>query len=182
MLLPLLPFLGPGRLEEGIPARLAEFGFSLFHYARHWRFNESLFTALEAFGGSLARPAVPVLLLLLGLYCWFRRTPAMLATALLAGGAFLLAPAAHPWYLLWVLPFALLHPERRGLFAGCLAMTLTAVLGYQPFWTTPVGEPWTVPLGLRLAEYLPVAAAALLACRFRFPQEPRKARVSRPTG
>ena len=162
--LPLLLFLSPERLEGGPWARAAEFGFSLSLYARHWRFNESLFLIPEAaFGAAAARPVALGVLLAIGAALVLRRVPGTLAVAVLAGSAFLLTPVAHPWYLLWSLPFVLLHPERRGLFAAGLAMSLTAVLSYHALWNTPPGLDWSLPVWLRLAEYLPVGAAAVLA-------------------
>ena len=156
-----------GGAVGGLRERFAEFAFSVGHYLRHWQFNESLFLPLEAALGAAARPVAGALFAAVFLALALRRPapPPSLAFALLAGSAFLLSPTAHPWYLLWCLPFLVLHPERRALFLSALALGFTTVLSYHPFWTTPPGEPWNLPLGLRLLEYLPVAALAFVAHR-----------------
>lgn len=165
--LPLLPFLAPERLAAGVAARRAEFLFSLSHYARHWRFNESLFLIPEAAFESAARPVALGILLGLLAVLVARRSPPGLAIGILAGSGFLLSPVAHPWYLLWSFPFLLLYPERRGLLAAGLTMTLTVALSYHAFWNIPAGLDWTLPPWIRAAEYLPVAAAAFFASRQR---------------
>ena len=159
--LTLLPFLTPERLAGGFGARFQEFGFSLWHYARHWRFNDSLFWPLEAVLGPAARGVALTVLLALGAALVFRGRPPGLSVALLAGAAFLLSPTAHPWYLLWTLPFLVLCAERRGLLAAGLTMTLTVVLSYHAFWNLPPGADWSLPAWIRVAEYLPVALVAV---------------------
>ena len=172
VLLALLPFLTPERLADGIASRFQEFGSSLWHYARHWRFNDSLFSLLEALLGDVARPAAFAALLVLGAVLVHRRCPPGLAIGSLAGAAFLLSPVAHPWYLLWALPFLVLHPERRGLLAAGLTLTLTVALSYHAFWNIPAGLDWTLPAWVRIAEYLPVPVAAFLCSRQRRPLSP----------
>ncbi len=155
------PFL----TTAGLLQRASELGFSLIHFVRYWRFNESLFLGIEVFAGDRARLAVGVILALLFVVLLARRTHPSLAASLLAGGAFLISPVAHPWYLLWALAFAMLHPERRALFAAAVTLSATVVLSYEPLWNTPPGEPWVLSPILRLLEYLPPAVAALLAAR-----------------
>lgn len=167
------PFLATGTIGAtggaigGLRERFAEFGFSLGHYLRHWQFNESLFLLLEAALDDFARPVAAALFAAVFVALGVRRPalPPGLAFALLAGSAFLLSPTAHPWYLLWCLPFLVLHPERRVLFVAGLALSLTTVLSYHPFWTTPPGDPWLLPPALRLAEYLSPAALAVVVHR-----------------
>ncbi len=166
MAIPFAPLLAPERVGDGVVARLGELGFSLLHYARHWRFNESLFLPLEAAVGELARPAALSGVLAVGAVLLLRRESPAFSMGALAAAGFLLSPVAHPWYLSWSLPFLLLHPERRGWFAGVLALSATSVLSYEPLWTTPPGAEWILPPGLRLAEYLAPAAVAWLAVRF----------------
>ncbi len=163
-----------------LPFRWSDLTFSLIHYARHWRFNESLFFGIEALAGAFARPAVGMLLALLLLALWTLRTRPSLACAILAGSVFLLSPVAHPWYLLWVLAFALLHPERRALFAAALTLSATVVLSYGPFWSAPAGDPWVLSPTLRLLEYLPpVAVAAWFAAGTRIrTASPARSRTS----
>ena len=56
----------------------------------------------------------------------------------------------------------MVNPERRGLLAAGLTMTLTVVFSYHALWTTPPGLDWTLPAWVRIAEYLPVPLAALV--------------------
>ncbi len=162
VLVTLAPFLTPARLAEGFVVRFQEFGFSLWHYARHWRFNDSLFSPLDAVLGGAARPVAFAVLIVLAAALVIRRRPPGLSLALLAGAAFLLSPVAHPWYLLWTLPFLVVNPERRGLLAAGLTMTLTVAFSYYAYWTIPPGLDWTLPAWIRIAEYLPVPLAALV--------------------
>ncbi len=162
VLVTLAPFLTPARLAEGFVVRFQEFGFSLWHYARHWRFNDSLFSPLDAVLGGAARPVAFAVLIVLAAALVIRRRPPGLSLALLAGAAFLLSPVAHPWYLLWTLPFLVVNPERRGLLAAGLTMTLTVAFSYYAYWTIPPGLDWTLPAWVRIAEYLPVPLAALV--------------------
>ncbi|MDE2972775.1 MAG: glycosyltransferase 87 family protein [Acidobacteriota bacterium] len=162
VLVTLAPFLTPARLTDGFVVRFQEFGFSLWHYARHWRFNDSLFSPLDAVLGGAARPVAFAVLIFLAAALVIRRRPPGLSLALLAGAAFLLSPVAHPWYLLWTLPFLVVNPERRGLLAAGLTMTLTVAFSYYAYWTIPPGLDWTLPAWVRIAEYLPVPLAALV--------------------
>lgn len=163
-----------GGAVGGLRERFAEFAFSLGHYLRHWQFNDSFFLLLEAALDDAARPAAAALFAAVFVALGVRRPalPPSLAFALLAGSAFLLSPAAHPWYLLWCLPFLVLHPERRALFVAGLALSLTTALSYHPFWTTPPGAPWLLPPALRLAEYLSPAAFAIVVHRRAAPRGP----------
>ena len=150
-----LPWLTPGVLDRGLPARLGELTGSLGHFARHWRFNESGFLVLEAAFGEAARVGVLALAVALLLVLLYRRVEPALGIPLLAGTVFLLSPVAHPWYFLWTLPFMVLHPERRTLLAATLVLSGTLVLATWPSWHLPIGEPWVLPWPVRLAEYLP---------------------------
>ena len=161
VVLTLLPFLTPDRMAGGLGARFQEFGFSLWHYARHWRFNDSLFGPLEAVLGPAARPVAFAAVLGLGAVLVAQRRPPGLSVALVAGAAFLLSPTAHPWYLVWMLPFLILVPERRGLLAAGLTLSLTVALSYHAFWTVPPGTAWILPVWIRIAEYVPVGLVAL---------------------
>ncbi|MCP3978712.1 MAG: hypothetical protein GY716_05180 [bacterium] len=73
------------------------------------------------------------------------------------GGALLLMPTLHPWYVLWVLPFAAAYRS-----AFWLALGFTLPLAYWP------GD-GDVPSWIKAVEYgLPLAIAAVLAARSRF--------------
>ena len=59
------------------------------------------------------------------------------------GGVLLLSPTLHPWYLLWVLPFASAYLSR-----GWLLLAALAPLAYT-------GVPGDVPWGVRCLEFVP---------------------------
>lgn len=67
-----------------------------------------------------------------------REVPARVGVLLL--GLLLLSPTMHPWYTLWLLPFAALPgPARR---ASILLMALAPIL-HHPGWLELVGGTWT---------------------------------------
>ena len=163
------PWFTPGMLDRGLAARLGEMTASLWHFARHWRYNESGFLLLEAIFGEAGRIAVLAVAAAVLAVLLYRRVEPALGVPLLAGIVFLLSPVAHPWYFLWTLPFMVLHPERRVLLAATLALSGTLVLATWAPWHTPAGEPWMLPWPVRLAEYLPpvliLAAGGIRALR-----------------
>ena len=64
-------------------------------------------------------------------------------------GAFLLfSPTLHPWYLLWVLPFAAKRREPAFFYLSCAAPLSYGLLEPIPGWT---------PIAIRLFEYVPFA-------------------------
>lgn len=65
-------------------------------------------------------------------------------------GAFLLvSPTLHPWYLLWVLPFAAKRQEPAFFYLSCAAPLSYGLLYPLPGFT---------PTGIRLLEYVPFVA------------------------
>jgi hypothetical protein len=64
-------------------------------------------------------------------------------------GAFLLfSPTLHPWYLLWVLPFAAKRREPAFFYLSCTVPLSYGLLEPIPGWT---------PIAIRLFEYVPFA-------------------------
>lgn len=147
------PFLSAG------PAMLD----GLLTYGQHWSFNASGFAVLSAlltpFG--LAPEQVRLLALAIGAVVvlgswWTLRDPARVA--LWVGGAFvLLSPTVHPWYLIWVWLPALLCGVRSWTVLVVLAPLSYAVLAT----IDPITRAWQEPAWPALAQYLPLAAAAL---------------------
>jgi len=73
---------------------------------------------------------------------------------LVLGGVLLLSPTLHPWYLLWILPWAAALASPAWLLLG-----FTVVLAYA----NPGGE---VPAGIRIVEFgLPLALGCYHAAR-----------------
>ncbi|MDA0337742.1 MAG: hypothetical protein O2782_21460 [bacterium] len=134
-------------------------------YASKWRFNDSVFGLVYSLISDpkpgwewddgalrsarwLCLAAVAVVMTALAL----RRNAdpaAMCATVL--GTQLLLAPTVHPWYLLWVLPFTVLHASAAWVAFSWLVLLAYHVLG--DFRSTGV---WHESWWIRGLEYLPV--------------------------
>jgi hypothetical protein len=80
-----------------------------------------------------------------------RRVDFVGESLLLLGALLLLSPTVHPWYVLWVLPFAAAR-----LSWGWLLFAATVPLAY-------VAGGDDVPWGVRCVEYLPPLALMVLA-------------------
>jgi hypothetical protein len=70
----------------------------------------------------------------------------------------LTSTTVHPWYALWLLPFAAL---RRDMY--WLALTATAIAGLWPYWLQSRGETWHEIAALRWVMYLPPFAVWIVA-------------------
>jgi alpha-1,6-mannosyltransferase len=88
----------------------------------------------------------------------FRPIDAAREARLVLGGAILLAPTLHPWYLLWVLPLAAAAPSRGWLLLGAL-VPLQYLAG-------PGEVSWTLRIAI-LGPPLAVMAGDALLLRFR---------------
>jgi len=91
------------------------------------------------------------------------------ATFLILAGVVLLSPTVHPWYLLWVLPFA----------AACLSWPWMLLAMLIPLsYLAPVGA--DVGWLLRVAEFLPPVLLAMLLYRTTVTQAPPSRDSMRP--
>ncbi len=101
---------------------------------------------------ALAPKALTILALIAAFISIRRRRLSLAHAACLVLLAFwLFAPVIHPWYLLWLLPFALAADHRTSL-VWCATIALAF---YTPAAVAD-GLPWTDSAAIRLAEYLPV--------------------------
>jgi len=137
----------------------------LSEYAESWYFNDLVYRPL----GNLLQldpenrhsSAAQLLRMVLGIG-WVSvvlmsssRSPYSAALAL-TGGFVILSPTVHPWYLLWVLPFAaLLRQPAWWLLAGTTLIAYEVVIGWRAagVWEPAEGTRWLVyaaPLGLML--------------------------------
>ena len=89
------------------------------------------------------------------------------------GAGIALAPTVHPWYVLWMLPFAALRGSSAWLW-----LTLAAFWGYWGLDTFQDTGTWPEPLGVRLATWVPFYLL-LIAAALRPPVRHRDPRVSR---
>ncbi|MCA9771252.1 MAG: hypothetical protein KC466_02515, partial [Myxococcales bacterium] len=124
-----LPFLGAGStLFAGLAA-----------YGEHWRFHPLGFGLLAAWVSD------PRAARLLALALWLGATGVTVlrgatferAAFVFFGGYLLLSPTLHPWYFLWILPFAALRRSRAWWLAAALAP-----LGYGVLARYRDGGPW----------------------------------------
>jgi hypothetical protein len=167
-----LPYLSAGRsLWTGLRAysdrwRGNDFGFSLIlGLVERWDLTDALKRGLEAIwwgdGDSpilqfLYRHVHPVdqakvavgMILVVVLVTLLRRHDLDLPGRIFVflGWALLLTPILHPWYVLWILPFAALYGS-----AGWILFSALVLLAYLP---RVAGTEGITPL--RLAEYLPL--------------------------
>ncbi len=88
-------------------------GATMRMFAAKWRFNGTVFGALEHLPGPAWLPVVIVGLLLLMLVVFVARFAGRLRWSdiwLLCGAAMLLSPVAFPWYFVWLVPGLLVRP------------------------------------------------------------------------
>ena len=121
-------------------------------FAEQWRFNAAAFDVLAlAFSERQARLVAGVVLLLF--CCWRYRVERRSGNGAprgdwLFGALLLLSPVVNPWYLIWVLPFAALHPSAWAWMASA-AVLLSYISGLnladvrlgaydQPVWVRPL--------------------------------------------
>ena len=124
-------------------------------YSEHWWFMKGAFTVLEMLAGD------PLVARGLGTACvmsvigWTVWRSFELDRALLwvMGAGMILTPTLHPWYVLWMLPMAVLRRNRAWLLLSGLAFTgYFGLGGYQD-----TGE-WAQPGLARAVLWLPFLA------------------------
>lgn len=131
---------------------------SLATVFQHWRFNDSLFALVYWGTGSLPVTRFVVVACFLALVVAVVRLdwPLPRAVMTVLGGMFLLTSTLEPWYLLWIVPFLCLYPNRAWLLLTGLIMLSYEVLvrfNSDGLW---VENPWIgfaifVPFFLLLA-------------------------------
>lgn len=74
------------------------------------------------------------------------------------GAMLLLSPVMHPWYLVWILPFAVWRAQgdpERSLALGWVVLA-ASMFGYFLLWElNRTSAPWVEPIWLRLLIYVP---------------------------
>lgn len=119
-----LPFLLQGATDFAV----------LGIFLQHWQFNPGFFLVVAGFFGEL--PARGICFTLFGLWwlfyfvSWTReKSPAALPRGEWVFGVFLLlSPVVNPWYVIWLLPFAVVRP-RVWAWALAVAVPLSYVVG-----------------------------------------------------
>ncbi len=156
---PALLFARPGRerivlLAGGAAAMLLwipylDAGERLFTgfltYARHWHFNDAVYSHLVRLGGEPAalRTALAALSVALAFGIGFlgRRRP-LAAGALAVAAALFLSPTVHPWYVVWV---AMLLPFAGRWFKALAALVALVPMAYVAAWSERTGGGWSLP-------------------------------------
>jgi hypothetical protein len=129
-------------------------------YARDWRANEGAFLLLEAISGTGGRrPRVLAGLLVLGViaFATARRFNAERTLFWILGAGVALSPTVHPWYVLWVLPFAALRSNRAWIL-----LTGLIFLGYWGLSAYHETGDWHEPTWARAVIWLPFWGMLLL--------------------
>ena len=131
-------------------------------YAEHWRAYEGAFAVIEAVVPGPRAPRYLSGVLVLAVVAWatFRNLDAERALFWILGAGLLLSPTFHPWYALWILPFAALRRSRAWILLSGLAFV--TYLGLGPYLET--GE-WPRPLWTVLLLWLPFYALLLWDAR-----------------
>jgi alpha-1,6-mannosyltransferase len=91
----------------------------------------------------LARAVELALWLGLAAFAWWKRLELTRAASLLVGGALVLSPTLHPWYLAWIVPFLALRP----MPAWC-ALVAASPLLYWPVDGWRARRVWEEPAWL----------------------------------
>ena len=135
---------------------------TLFGYGEHWRFNETLFAALDAaFPPPTSAALAVALLVALGVWLASRNLEPAAASLAMASAWLLLMPSVLPWYALWLLPLLVLVEA-----PAALGFTGTVTLAYLVYPGWLAGGPWQVGWPIRAAEYgLPLAIQAWVLAR-----------------
>ena len=142
---------------------------ALSSFAQHWRFNPLLFSGIEAiFGLRYARPLAGIFIILLLAWLYWADWRARLQRWSIPsvdrafGAVLIFAPVVNPWYLLWLLPFAVLRPSRT-VWAATFVLPLSYLNGNN---FTQFGLPqFDLPIAITLIEISVLAGMAWLDWR-----------------
>lgn len=150
-IIPSILLLGQTLPEQALPGQTgAAVGMaSTATMALAWEFNAALFALFAALLPNVAaRVAAGAALIAFCAWCWMRQR--RLAEAVprgdwVFGALLLLAPVVNPWYLIWVLPFAVVH-RSAWAWTASLAVLLSYLTGLNLDDTRlhPYGHPWWV--------------------------------------
>jgi alpha-1,6-mannosyltransferase len=147
------PFLDGGRLPTG----------SLGAVVDRFRFNGLLFPPLARLIGSPLAAGVAVAVGLGTAWALRRRAEAGAAWAWPMAASLLFAPVIYPWYLVWLVPFAV---DLAAL--PLLAWSLAVIPTYRVWALAAAGHEWAVPVWILVVEYgtlVVVSAATFAAAR-----------------
>ena len=137
---------------------------TLSQFAQNWRFNPLLYAAFDAIAGPTAgRLLAAIAIVTLAVILYWRDAQAgslrpRIPPADYALGALLLfSPVVNPWYLLWLLPFAVMRPSRTAWTATFL-LPLSYWNGTN--WNLGLTHEFDVPGVVTIIEIAVLAGAA----------------------
>ena len=139
------------------------------------RFNDLVWGFLEAltipnpFGRNW--PFTATLLLVVAVIVWQLRADWPRAALWVFGATLLLSPVLHPWYVTWILPFAVW----RGQHAWTV-LSLSALSAFLLWETTPLWNAWQPNLLTRALVAVPPLIAWSIQSKCRIAKEPMSAR------
>jgi hypothetical protein len=132
---------------------------SLRVYALEWRFNGLAYEMLTGVWHD-ALPARRLFAAAVVLFAFFhavRQRDVLRYAFLVVGFALLLAPTLYPWYVLWIVPFLCVFPNRAWiLFTGLVFVSYWVWVVYHR-----TGE-WALPPAVYAIEYAPFLALLAL--------------------
>jgi hypothetical protein len=130
---------------------------SLSVFAAKWRSNDFLFGFLLGTGDPgeqellQAKRIGAVLIVVVWVWLLLRRRSLPSIFAWSVGAILLVSPVVHPWYVLWLLPAAVLLPH-----PAWWVWTLTVFLAYEPLSGFRADGVWEESMAIKSLEYLPV--------------------------
>lgn len=130
-------------------------------FARHWEFNSFLYGMLNQFAGSDLSRLVMGILFACGTTLYFvkyyqKTTFEIPRGDLLLGCLLLISPVINPWYVVWLLPFAMIYPSFwawTSTYAVFLSYITALNLGLLD------QDPFSQPLWSRMLQFALVSAA-----------------------
>ena len=171
----LLLLLVPALLYLPYASAGAALSEGLGEYAARWRFNAALFRLLAPLGPGAARWIAAVLVAAVALGAAARRWTVERALFWTLGAALLLSPTIHPWYALWILPFAAL---RRSLpWVAWTGLLFAAYAGLDVFRAT---GSWPHPPALAAAIHAPLVLLLVARALRRYTGSGPRARGGTP--
>jgi alpha-1,6-mannosyltransferase len=131
-------------------------GAQLFHglmvYGDKWRFNDSIFSILVYTTGSLtyAKGIIAVLFSGIVLFRFFLPGDPYKTAYWIVGAYLLLTPTLQPWYMVWLIPFLCLYPNRAWiLLTGLIPISYHVII---QFIHTGI---WSESSWIRYVQFIP---------------------------
>lgn len=127
----------------------------LFTYVRDWRFMVGPFAILEAVFPGRWPPRIAAGVIVGSVVAWatWRRFSPERSLFWIMGAGLLLSPTIHPWYVLWILPFAALRASGPWLLlCGLVFLGYWGLAGFQESGV------WPQPTWLRILVWTPPVA------------------------